>query len=320
MAQYFASGALTNTRTRGFPTGFGDGILVDDFTSSVARGVGENVWRISAPLNANRDETELEFENVGSVSGLGEILIKYRLMSGDADAMNQHRDAPLRIRLGSSSQYVVVAPSDVNWTRKRTIQMFYSSGIRAFSRLDGSIFTFSSSGAFGSADPSPQKPRYVRVGWSIGAGRSPDQTTPASTIVRVKMWNADEAEPSSSSFYDGIYIGAGIPQILLNSTPMLLDFHWAGFSDDGFGDAYKEDIPANDPTTFPGGNKTITIDDAEANARVRLYHQATGNLIDSKVANASGEVSFEVATDELCYAIVTGATADTSRNFLNKGS
>ena len=324
MAQHFYNLSISPPLSRNYPPDLGVGSFAEALGEvGVARGVSENVYRIVAPADSTRAEIAIPFAGVSAISSAGEVLIKYRLVSGDSDG-DEYGNAPLRLRVGSATEYAIVAPSNVDWSVTRRIRTYFSSQVvgsidRPANRFDG--------GTFGTANPSTSIPRYLRVFWSLRGGRVPAGRTRPTSVLSFKMWNSNEAEPSGSSGpLITFYIGSGVPQLLLNNSAMALDMHFMGVEDSTSG-AYKRSIPANDPVTLRGGNKTYatpsvrdSADAAIAGARVRLYDQATGTLLGTTLTASDGVATFTVPFDGICYAIITGTAADTSFNFLRPTS
>ena len=146
--------------------------------------------------------------------------------------------------------------------------------------------------------------------------------------VQARVWLANVVEPTSWAITATLTqtiadtaINYGFSQAHARS----VDWHWFAVSDEATESAYKTSIPANDTTTYPGGNLSVSgasyyhQDDADGkgqpalSATSRLYHQKTGVLIGRGTTDNSGRFSLSgIKTADNCYATFTPTDLDSS--------
>ena len=287
-------------------------------TSSLTRSAGatignsdERVFQFEMLPPDGNENTGLEMLVTPNLPNGGDVVIKYTdVTSGNFIAGYTGDRSSLVLQVGytgelpTTSVYLLVGGTDTASTA-RHMSFYNNSASHSYENAFPSAYT-------------PGKPRYVRMRWST-----------VNNAFYAKGWNYDEAEPSNWVF--SVTTGLNIlPDRLSLEVPrnnQLFNLHWIAYSDIYTTPAYKTTIPANDTTTYPGGNRNInfTAEDSGGipitSAPVYLYHQATGMLLDKATSNATtGAVSFSVYTDELCYAVVVDPTntADRIYNFLNQ--
>ena len=302
MAHFFYSGLIAT------PGNAPEGFAVASFSAGTlsetnAPGVGEQVMRVLRIPPSTAAFVQLY---LAAPLAAGDIVLKYRIVALDTSATGSSA-VPLRLQVGG-------ATIDTNGMQ---LTVYPGNTSR-----DGWLETNSSPVA--TTNLSAQageigKVRYIRINWTASS-------------YSVKVWNYDQVEPTAptATASTGVNISNDPPSLIFRfaaNSKAIIDYHWIAISDDQSVPAYKSSIPANDTTVNPNGNNTVTTPslrtDADAaipNTRVRLYHQETGIKLGTALTDAMGVATFTVLTKDVCYAIVTGATEDSSYNFLNLGT
>lgn len=286
MAQTFVNGGIALPYSSRLPYELNSSGTFGSIARSggVCRGTGENVYRLE--FDGSSTYNEIDFTLSPSVAS-GSLAVKIRQPYSDAPTgVNQ-----VALDIGGHSIRLPAPPS-------ASVDHYYNNANQtAYNAFFPTAF-------------SAEKPRYIRVNWT-------------GTTFQARGWNYDEAEPATWPIdLSAVNVSATSPVLKIYGAKGITDLHWAAVSDDSTEAAYKSSIAANDTTTYPGGNKTVSITDATASATIRLYHQGTGILLASGTTDANGAASFDITTDSICYAIVTDPTdaRDTSINFLNRGA
>ena len=290
MAMSFQDLSIVEPRTNPFT---GAELTASNIVSAgCCKGVGERVYQ----LEKNSD-TDLQVISAGELS-TGDFVVKFRAYpSADDDAIGfvfwrVDADNYLELRLG-----------DLLLNKASLYRV--ANGVATEVVAETTVTSLTKQVA------------YVRV-----------KINQATKQIQARVWLASAIEPTTWSITATLTqdvadtaTGYGFSQAHARS----VDWHWFSVSDVATELAYKTRIPANDTTTYPGGNLSVSgaayyhQDDADGkgqpalSATSRLYHQKTGVILGRGTTDNSARFSLTgIKTDDNCYATFTPTDLDSS--------